>query len=102
MSRHACLALLTLSLCAPAPCGGGRARRGGLGGCGFLGGSRAQLDATTRTDEPGGWLELARAQIAGGKKEAARKTLKEVLARTWEQRFGDVHSQAAQLLKSLD
>jgi len=52
-----------------------------------------------RTDEPAGWLSLARAQIAGGREAEARETLQKVLSTRWEQRFGNVHLQASRLLR---
>jgi len=52
-----------------------------------------------RTDEPVGWLSLAKAQLKAGRTEKARATLKHVLSRKWDARFGDVHDKARKLRK---
>jgi len=54
-----------------------------------------------RADEPPGWLGLAKAQIAAGDGPAARASLDHLLGRDWEERFGDVKSEAARLLAAL-
>ena len=51
-----------------------------------------------RPDEATGWLSLAEAQLQAGDKAGARATIDAVLARTWEERFGDVKEKAAALL----
>ena len=52
-----------------------------------------------RALEPQGWLALAKAQLRAGLQQDARATLEHVLTHTWEERFGDVKRQAAELLK---
>ena len=54
-----------------------------------------------RTDEPDGWLLLSQAQARAGDKNAAVKTLREVMQRSWDPRFGDVKQRAAQILVPL-
>ncbi len=54
-----------------------------------------------RSDEPAGYLEWARAAIAGNDPERARQVLQQVLARDWKSRFGNVHQQALELLRGL-
>ncbi len=51
-----------------------------------------------RTDEPEGWLGVARMQRATGDEAAAKKTLQHVLDTEWDERFGAVHVQARALL----
>jgi predicted Zn-dependent protease len=54
-----------------------------------------------RTDEPTGWLGLARAlsRTDGGKQEAA-EVARKLLGAEWDARFGDVHAQAQQVLNA--
>ena len=54
-----------------------------------------------RTDEPDGWLALAQAQVRAGDRNAAVKTLEQVIDNKWDQRFGDVKKRALRLLASL-
>ncbi|MGH7150137.1 MAG: tetratricopeptide repeat protein, partial [Planctomycetota bacterium] len=54
-----------------------------------------------RTDEPEGWLALARAQVRAGDGEGAKETLRRVVQTKWESRFGDVRAQAARVLDGL-
>jgi DNA-binding SARP family transcriptional activator len=51
-----------------------------------------------RTQEPPGWLRLARALIRASRPDEARRALQHVLDTKWEQRFGDVRAEAQQLL----
>ncbi|MCZ6787448.1 MAG: hypothetical protein O7E54_09840 [Planctomycetota bacterium] len=51
-----------------------------------------------RRDEPDGWIMLAKAQIAAGQTEEARKTLKHILATEWAARFGDVGKRLASVI----
>lgn len=48
--------------------------------------------------EPEGRLEEARAWLAAGEPQRARTPLEEVLAGSWEERFGDVKAEAGRLL----
>ncbi|HET6202452.1 MAG TPA: VIT domain-containing protein [Planctomycetota bacterium] len=52
-----------------------------------------------RTNEPEGWLALARAQVRAGDKEGAKETLRRILQTKWEDRFGDVGAQAVRILE---
>ncbi len=54
-----------------------------------------------RSDEPEGHLGLARALIAGKDEARARAVLQKVLGRDWDERFGDVHGSAIELLRGL-
>ena len=54
-----------------------------------------------RTDEPDGWLALAQAQVRAGDRNAAVKTLEQVIDNKWDQRFGDVKQRALRLLAPL-
>jgi tetratricopeptide (TPR) repeat protein len=60
-----------------------------------------RLVVRARSLEPDGWLSLAVALGKAGDAEGARATLDEVLARTWDERFGDVRARAAEILRSL-
>jgi len=51
-----------------------------------------------RTDEPDGWLALARSQLRAGDRDDAERTLREILKTKWDERFGDVESRATALL----
>lgn len=55
-----------------------------------------------RSDEPAGYLGLADALAADGDAAGARAVLQQVLGRTWETRFGEVHAQARTALAKLD
>ena len=56
-----------------------------------------QVVRTERTD-PTGHLGLAKALLAAGAPDEARRVLQGVIAGTWEARFGDVKKTAAELL----
>ncbi len=60
------------------------------------------LVTRARPAEPAGFLDLARAQAAGGAVADARATLRTVLGRTWNPRFGAVHDEAQAMLRRLD
>ncbi|MDT8389661.1 MAG: VIT domain-containing protein [Lentisphaeria bacterium] len=49
--------------------------------------------------EPTGLLGLAKAQIHLKQANAAQETVEKLLAKTWPERFGDVHQEARRLLK---
>lgn len=55
-----------------------------------------------RSEEPEGWFSLVAAQVESGEVEAARQTLKSMMDKSWEGRFGDVKSKIATQLKRLD
>jgi Flp pilus assembly protein TadD len=52
-----------------------------------------------RSQEPTGYLGLARAQLAANDKRGARETLETLLGGKWDARFGDVKAQARDLLR---
>ena len=54
-----------------------------------------------RTGEPEGWFSLAQAQVRAGDRNAAVKTLEQVIDNQWDQRFGNVKKRALQLLAPL-
>jgi Flp pilus assembly protein TadD len=54
-----------------------------------------------RSKEPTGYLGLAKALLAAGDRKAAREPLEQLIAGTWEPRFGDVKAEARALLRQL-
>jgi predicted negative regulator of RcsB-dependent stress response len=55
-----------------------------------------------RTNEPGGYLGLARALIKTGELKEAGEVISQILQRGWPSHFGDVHGQAQQVQGELD
>ncbi|MCO5170603.1 MAG: tetratricopeptide repeat protein [Planctomycetes bacterium] len=53
-----------------------------------------------RTDEPEGWLGLGRALLRAGEKAEAAEVARRVLGQPWDDRFGDVHRAARELLQA--
>ncbi|MBN1418812.1 MAG: hypothetical protein JXP34_08550, partial [Planctomycetes bacterium] len=54
-----------------------------------------------RSKEPAGYLGLAEALIGSGDPAKAREVLEDVLRKTWDARFGDIHGQARKLLERI-
>ncbi|MHC5064976.1 MAG: hypothetical protein ACYTG5_13500, partial [Planctomycetota bacterium] len=54
-----------------------------------------------RSREPEGWFGLARSQRQAGLSREAQKTLQYLMEESWDNRFGDVRSQAARELQAL-
>jgi predicted Zn-dependent protease len=54
-----------------------------------------------RADEPEGWVRLARALAKSGAKDEARAIARQLLATGWDERFGDAHGVARDLLDEL-
>lgn len=54
-----------------------------------------------RSDEPPGWVALARALIALGELEEAETVIERLLKGDWDDRFGDVAGQAVQLRREV-
>jgi tetratricopeptide (TPR) repeat protein len=52
-----------------------------------------------RSQEPTGYLGLAKALLAAGDRKGAREPLETLLGRDWEPRFGDVKGEARELLR---
>ena len=52
-----------------------------------------------RTKEPTGYLGLAKALLAAGDRKSAREPLEKLLGGEWEARFGDVKTEARELLR---
>jgi tRNA A-37 threonylcarbamoyl transferase component Bud32/predicted Zn-dependent protease len=61
-----------------------------------------QRVAAIRSLEPTGLLNLAKAQVHEKQWADARESAKKLLAREWPPRFGDMHNQAAAILKSAE
>jgi tetratricopeptide (TPR) repeat protein len=53
--------------------------------------------ARVRSDEPDGWLGVARTLLATKQYDEARGILARLLGTAWESRFGDVHGEARKL-----
>ncbi len=56
-----------------------------------------QVVRTDREDAEG-WLSLAQAELKAGDRDAAQKTVDEILKRSWDARFENVKAKAAKLL----
>ena len=61
-----------------------------------------QRVAAIRSLEPTGLLNLAKAQVHEKQWAGARQSASKLLAREWPPRFGDIHNQAAAILKSAE
>ena len=61
-----------------------------------------QRVAAIRSLEPTGLLNLAKAQVHERQWTGARASAEKLLAREWPPRFGDIHNQAAALLKAAE